>query len=201
MQELILASQSPRRSQLLKEAGYEFRIYPVKVSEIIDENLNLDEALKDLSRRKALAVLSDSNILNKKGILVLAADTIVVLDKKIYGKPQNLDQARIFLSELSGQEHCVKTALCLMPTDSRNTFCAVDTTFVRFKNLSKAQIEEYLAVGESMDKAGAYAIQGEGKRLVAQTSGSWSNVVGLPMELFESMLKENGWSLRRKQNN
>lgn len=198
MQQLVLASQSPRRVQLLSEAGFEFRINPVKVSEIIDENLNIDEAIKALSQRKAQGAIEEHKLLKEKNILVLSADTIVYLQGKVYGKPKNLDQARAFLSELSGKKHSVKTAICLWDLDQQKVLTAIDTTLVEFHQLSSQQIEEYVATGEPMDKAGAYAIQGEGRKLVLGIFGSWSNVVGLPMELLERMLKENGWSPRRK---
>ncbi len=190
---MILASQSPRRRELLEKAGYQFGTYPVKLSEIIDKNLNLEEALKKLSRDKVLACLDQNKQLKSKGFLVLGADTEVALEGEFLGKPKNLDQAREFLNRLSDKSHSVMTAIALLDVGANRWVQDLVRTEVQFKKLSAAEIERYVQSGEPMDKAGGYAIQGLGKNLVEGFKGSWTNVVGLPMERFEELMSENDW--------
>lgn len=197
--EIILASQSPRRRELLEEAGYEFRTFPVKVSENIDENLNPGTQVEALARRKAEACVEQNNLLNLKDILVLGADTMVVLDNRCLGKPANFSEAVSFLRRLSGRTHRVITGLCLLVPGGGSVWLGHTSTEVEFRPLADREIEDYVATGEPMDKAGAYAIQGGGKKFVSSQRGSWSNVVGLPLETLEQALKERGWNVRRKK--
>lgn len=199
MYELILVSQSPRRRQLLMEAGFEFSSSSVKVSEIIDENLNLKEAIAQVARQKAEAFVRANKPLKSQKILVLAADTVVVYGGRVLGKPKNLDQAREFLELLSGKTHEVMTGLCLYSFAEDYWHMKTDRTLVRFKTLLSEDVDSYLAKGESMDKAGGYGIQGEGAHLVESFEGSKSNVVGLPMELLNQMLQERGWHVRQQR--
>lgn len=197
---LILASESPRRRELLTAAGYEFTVSTVKVSEIFDENLNPEDVASHLATLKAEACLRHHKHLNSRGFLILGADTIVALDRRVLGKPKNSDDARRILRLLSGQEHRVITGISLIAPQSAGTkvWAGWDTTLVRFRQLSDSEIWDYVESGEPMDKAGAYAIQGNGGKFVSSYSGSWSNVVGLPMERLDEALKENGWTVSRR---
>jgi len=197
MLEIALASQSPRRRFLLNEHGFSFRAFPLKVSEIIDENLNPQEVARSLSEMKARTAVEEYKELKSKGFLVLGADTIVVLGQRILGKPENPDQAFEFLRALSGATHSVITGITLLETGSSKFWTGVDQTKVHFHPLSDTAIREYIATGEPNDKAGAYGMQGEGKKFVSSCEGSESNVIGLPMELLMKVLKENAWNVRK----
>lgn len=202
MLQLVLASSSPRRRELLTEAGYAFTLSPVKVSEIFSESLNAREVVSHLATIKARACLEQHKPLNSPGNLILGADTLVVLPvdggDQILGKPENEAQALDFLIRLSGRTHCVMTGVCLLPTDGTDAWTGVEITEVEFRPTSEAELRAYVATGEPMDKAGAYAIQGEGRNFVSNFKGSWSNVVGLPLERLEKALRENGWNVGRR---
>lgn len=198
MLQIVLASQSPRRRDLLAESGYDFRVQPVKVSEIIEQNLNPVDLASQLATQKARACLSEYNLLNTKGFLILGGDTLVAYGDKNLGKPKSEAEAAQFLDLLSGRIHRVITALCLILTESGREVILWDETLVEFKNLSSQEIEDYVASGEPMDKAGAYGIQGAAKSFVQSVKGSWSNVVGLPLEKLDEVLKREGFHVRRK---
>lgn len=199
MMELVLASQSPRRNDLLNQHGFSFRVYPVKVSEIIDENLNPRANAVGLSTMKATAAVDQHNLLKQKGFLILSADTIVILDSRILGKPRNREEACEFLRSMSGREHSVITGVTLLESGpDGKIWTGADETKVLFHSLFESQIREYVATGEADDKAGAYGMQGEGKKFVSSYNGSWSNVVGLPMELLVKALKENAWNVSQR---
>lgn len=197
MHELLLVSQSPRRRELLSEAGFQFRVDSVKLSEIIDKNVNLERAVSKLAREKAEAFVAQHNMLKGLKILLLSADTVVAVDEDVLGKPSTNLQAREFLRRLSGRAHRVLTGICLWDLESGRVIEATDSTLVMFRNLSEEEIRTYIETGEPMDKAGGYAIQGLGRAFVSGIEGSWSNVVGLPMELLEATLEKNKWSVRR----
>jgi septum formation protein len=199
MLRLVLASQSPRRSHLLREAGYEFIVDPVKVSEIIDENLNPEAMVLSLAQRKAEVALKSPKYLKSEDILILAADTLVISKGRALGKPKNTAEAEQFLVELSGQTHAVSTAICLAVAGGGPAASHVEVSKVTFRTLSAAEIRTYVESGEPMDKAGAYAIQGEASVFVSRLEGSWSNVVGLPLEALESLLKRNGWRIGKNR--
>ena len=135
--------------------------------------------------------------MNSPGFLVLTADTVVVLGRRVLGKPANYSQAAQYLRLLSGKTHEVITGISLLESGTTNVWQGAEVTQVQFKILNEAEISEYVAGGEPMDKAGAYAIQGEGKKFVSSFTGSWSNVVGLPLERLEKVILENGWNVRR----
>jgi septum formation protein len=197
--ELVLASQSPRRRDLLNQHGFSFHVFPVKVSEIIDENLNPEANATGLSTLKARAAVEQHNLLKQNGFLVLGADTIVILGGRILGKPENRVQACEFLRSMSGKMHSVITGLTLLQSGrDAKIWVGSDETKVYFHTLSEAEIQEYVATGEADDKAGAYGMQGEGKKFVSSYSGSWSNVVGLPMELLVKALRENAWNVSQR---
>lgn len=199
MHQLVLASQSPRREQLLREAGFFCQVNPVQVSEIIDKNLNLADALKALARKKAQALVDSGKLLKGKGFLVVGADTVVVLENQVLGKPKDYDEAQRMLAQLSDREHSVITALAVLDLDRGRSVEDFDTTKIRFRKLETDEIAAYVKSGEPMDKAGSYALQGAAAQFVIDRRGSWSNVVGFPLELFERMIGENGWQLARNQ--
>lgn len=190
---VILASKSPRRRDLLKEAGIKFTVRtPI---EPVDETLDADElmmpveAVKKLAERKAGALIQELIAENPQGLfMVLGADTMVVKGGDIFGKPRNLDDAKRMLGELSGVSHDVITAVSvwILAADGENVSLAyrtfADKSVVTFKELTEEGIIDYLRKGESFDKAGAYAIQGEGRALVESYEGSLDTIVGFPVK-------------------
>jgi len=187
---LILASGSPRRAELLSAAGISFEVRPAH----IDEGLRAGEDARTYAIRvavdKARAIAGPAN-----GRPVLAADTVVVIDGLVLGKPVDSDDAKRMLRLLSGRSHEVITAVALMST-RRGPEAAIDarieSTVVEFAPLDTAEIDWYVATGEPSDKAGAYAIQGLASRFVTRIEGSYSNVVGLPMALVYAMCTRAG---------
>ncbi len=198
MPELILASQSPRRRALLEEAGFQFRVHPVKVSEIIDENLNLRAAIEVVAERKAWSFVEHNKHLISHDFLVLSADTCVVLEGRVLGKPSGVAEARHFLASLSNRVHEVITGMSLVHLVSQRVVTCSDQTIVEFHSLTKDEVEAYLKTDEPYDKAGAYGIQGRGGRFVKSIKGSFTNVMGLPMELLEKVLSDNDWRVPRR---
>ena len=170
----ILASQSPRRRELLARAGYCFDIIVSEVDETIPDGLSPKEAVELLAQRKAEAVSAQY-----PGAVVLGCDTVVALDRQILGKPINAADAKAMLSSLSGKTHTVYSGVCIL-NGSRTTVFSTATD-VTFYPLSAETIASYVATGETMDKAGAYGIQGLGCVLVQSIAGDYSNVVGLPL--------------------
>ena len=179
---LILASQSPRRSELLRAAGLDFVVRPVDIDESVHPGEAPDRYVVRVAQKKALASsLADGDI-------VLAADTTVAVGTEILLKPRDAADARDMLEKLSGRCHEVYTGVCL-----RTSGCVITEsacTRVWFAPLSAAEIDEYVRSNEPMDKAGAYAIQGLASRYIQRIDGSYSNVVGLPVELVCRMLKQ-----------
>lgn len=190
--EVILASNSPRRRELLNAAGAKFTVRtPVTpVDESLEPDLAADpeEAAKKLAERKAGAVIQEVLAENYTGMLiVIGADTMVVLDGKIFGKPRSASDGKHMLRQLSGRTHEVITAVSVWMVAAPNaedvslgfrTFA--DTSHVTFRDLTDEEITDYLRKGESFDKAGAYAIQGEGAALVDHYDGSLDTIIGLP---------------------
>lgn len=198
MKQLILASQSPRRSEILKKAGYQFVSRPVHVSEIPNKNLNLNEQIIDIAGRKAIACRDLDQV---KGLdaLIISADTLVCLENETLGKPENEQIAFDYLRRLSGRPHQVKTAVFLLDTLSGKQVSHIETTLIYFKNLSDQDIWDYIATQEPMDKAGAYGIQGLGGKFVEKYEGDFYNVVGLPLQALENLFKLNQWTFARLQ--
>jgi septum formation protein len=192
---IVLASASPRRHEILRNAGIPFSVQAAD----IDETPLKDELPRDcaerLAREKALTVWR-----MRPGDMVLGADTIVVADGAILGKPFDGDDAVRMLRLLSGRVHQVITGVCVvggrgdsqLTSSEPETRTASETTSVTMNELSDAEIRKYVATGEPMDKAGAYAIQGIASRWIPRIEGDYSNVVGLPMALVYSMLRERG---------
>lgn len=184
---LVLASASPRRSELLRCLGLTFRIQPADIDEQFKEKESIAEAAKRLASLKAQSVAD-----GEPTAWVLAADTIVVADDVLLGKPADIAEAFAMLQSLQGRAHRVVTACALVnrATDSENVF-EVETTVV-FKTCSDAELQAYAKTGEPLDKAGAYGIQGIGAFLVSRIEGSYTNVVGLPLAEVADCLHEHG---------
>lgn len=174
---LVLASGSPRRKDLLTEAGIEFEIQPADVDEIEDWSLGIDELVSRNARLKAGAV---STI--RPDSVVLGADTLVALDDQPLGKPSDLDHAFRMVKTLVGKTHVVCTGVCLTRQEPAWTLEFIERTFVTFRPLTDPQIHEYIGLINPLDKAGSYAAQDHGDFIIEKTEGSWTNVVGLPME-------------------
>ena len=183
MTELILASASPRRRQMLADLGIPFRVI---VSEADETCCEPDPEMYALavSRKKAEAVQA----IAPKGSIVIACDTVVAHKGMILGKPADRDEAKQMLKMLSGQEHRVISALCL--TDGNKTVQKAVTTYVTFRNISEEEIATYVATGECDDKAGAYGIQGLGGLFVSGICGDWYTVVGMPLATLNDILKK-----------
>jgi septum formation protein len=178
---LILASQSPRRSELLHHAGISFIARPANVDETIQAGESPDAYVKRVAREKVIAIEASP------ADIVLGADTVVVIDGQILGKPQDPADALRMLEMLSGREHVVLTGICLRR--AAETILDVAETRVWFLPLTPRELKEYVATGEPMDKAGAYAIQGLASKFVRRIEGSYTNVVGLPVELVHQYLR------------
>ena len=178
---LILASASPRRAELLKAAGIEYTVRAADVDETLLPGESPADYVLRLSIDKAQAVARPEE-------LVLGADTTVVIDLEIAAKPADEADARRMLRALSGRWHEVLTGVTLLRDDF--ILSEVDTTRVKFVEMSETEIDWYVITGEPMDKAGAYGIQGFASRFVERIDGNYSNVVGLPVELVYRMLKE-----------
>jgi nucleoside triphosphate pyrophosphatase len=181
---LILASASPRRAELLRQLGLDFQIVPSDATELFDDNLSPLELCQLNAHRKARSVAKKI-----PDALVLGADTLVFLDHKMFGKPENLAEAKKMLLELQGRSHQVVTGVSLIHLRGHRERLFAVSTDVTFRPLTAKQIEEYLAKINPLDKAGAYAIQENGELIVSEISGSFSNVVGLPLEELKSELE------------
>lgn len=184
---IVLASQSPRRVELLKQIAENFEVLPSAVEETFDPRRTPIENALFLAREKALQVARD-----RKGCFVLGADTVVALDGEILGKPADKNDARRILRFLSGREHQVITAVAVV-NGRGETFEEATVSAVNFKPLTDEEIDRYVDSGEPMDKAGAYAIQGKGAFMALSYQGSFSNIVGLPLETTRKLLKLSGY--------
>ncbi|MCZ7640175.1 MAG: Maf family protein [Verrucomicrobia bacterium] len=184
---LVLASASPRREALLRQCGVHFEVVPAGVPELEPEHLTLAELCLLNAHRKARAVAK-----RYPDRLVLGADTMVGLGGRRFGKPRDPGEARAMLTELSGRTHEVITGVCLLVLRDHQERLFAETTRVTFRALGEAEIRAYLAAVNPLDKAGAYAIQEQGDRLVADLEGSYANVVGLPVERVLEELRRWG---------
>ena len=180
---LILASASPRRAELLKLLPVKFQVLPGTVAEVAHEHLSPLEICQLNAHRKARAVAKKI-----PDALVLGADTLVFLDNEILGKPRNLADARRMLARLQGRHHQVVTGVCLMHLRAHRERIFAVSTDVLFHPLNARQIRDYLAAIQPLDKAGAYALQDSGELIISEISGSYSNVVGLPVEQLRAEL-------------
>jgi septum formation protein len=201
---LILASSSPRRQELLRNARILFKTHPADVPEMLNPGESARDFVQRLARDKACAIYN--LVRPPAGTLVLGADTSVVVDDAVLGKPCDEADAALMLRMLSGRQHTVMTGVCLMGAQTgateretgdgkRETLfqdvrCEVTTVY--FNSLNDEEIEDYIATGEPMDKAGAYSIQGAASRWIPRIEGCYFNVVGLPVPLVCRMLREHG---------
>jgi len=184
--EIILASQSPRRRQLLAQLGLRFDVRPADVDETFDPKLRPEENVARLAEKKALAAAAAANPED----IVVAADTIVVSGRHILGKPADGADAARMLRLLSGRAHRVLTGVTVRASGRTDT--RVVTTRLRFRSLSDGEIAAYIATGEPMDKAGAYGIQGLAAVFVEGLTGDYFNVMGLPLCTLADMLRRAG---------
>ncbi len=182
---LILASQSPRRRDLLSMLGLDFTIITADIDETMDENLSIEDAVAEVCRRKAEAIAKDH-----PDDTVISADTIVVVDDVVLGKPQDAEDAKKMLRSLSGRSHTVMTAFCVWQKGKAQTH--VEKTHLRFKPLSEGEISAYVATGSPLDKAGAYGIQDQAAIFVEAMDGDYYNVMGLPLCSLVKVLRQNG---------
>jgi septum formation protein len=180
---IILASASPRRAELLGMLAEAFRILPAHVDEVAHEHLSPLEVCQLNAHRKARVVAKKN-----PDAIVIGADTLVFLDDEILGKPRNLTEARRMLKQLQGRTHQVVTGVCLMHLRNHRERIFAVSSDVLFHPLSDRQIRHYLNRIDPLDKAGAYGIQEHGELIIAEVSGSFSNVVGLPLEKLRAEL-------------
>lgn len=185
--ELVLASASPRRSHLLHNLGFSFQVDPSH----IDETAIPSTTHREFALKAALAK-SCEVAWRHKNSLVIGADTIVCIDQEILGKPADRGEARDMLMRLRGRCHVVITGVALVDSDSGNAHLDAVKTKVYFKRFKTKTLERYLETGDSLDKAGAYGIQGEGERLVHHIEGDYFNVMGLPLECLLNLLSHYG---------
>lgn len=191
---IILASASPRRAELLKQIGVEFEL----ASSPAEERPHPDETPADytirIARAKVIAVARE-----REAGLVIGADTVVVLDGHLIGKPESPADATRLLKQLSGRWHAVLTGVALYDVESRREVADYEKTLVKFAQLSDAEIDWYVGTGEPMDKAGAYGIQGLGGLFIDEIAGNYYNVVGLPIPLVYRLARRLGYSFVPKR--
>jgi septum formation protein len=185
---LILASASPRRRDLLTHAGVAFEVLPANVPEERGSTEAPETFARRLAEAKARAVANRVGAQPRRW--VLGADTIVVLGDTVFGKPRDPEHALELLAQLRGQTHRVLTAICLLASDTGDACTTLVESHVRMHTASDAELRAYVATGEPLDKAGAYALQGEGRRFVAEIEGSETNVIGLPLDETLALLAQ-----------
>lgn len=213
--QIILASASPRRKELLERLGFSVKVIPPSVDEVRTEGEGAENFVKRMARTKCMAVVdrlsqtmypaepggdpavrrypaAAGGTRTQETRWVVAADTVVVLGERILGKPKDTAEAAEMLHRLSANTHRVVTGFCIHDLKKNKEGIQAVSTEVRFKRLTSAEIEKYIAVGESMDKAGSYAVQGVGAYLIDSIVGSYTNVVGLPLCQTVEMMEEMG---------
>ncbi|MFK7995743.1 MAG: nucleoside triphosphate pyrophosphatase [Granulosicoccus sp.] len=195
---LVLASQSPRRLELLKQIGFTPQCLPADVDETPLDNETPNELVMRLASLKASACIDKpgfSSLIRPDGkTVILAADTVIDLDGQLLGKPTDEAHALDMLQQLSGREHLVHSGVCVLEADTGKRRAALVTTSVQFTTLTRQVAQRYWRTGEPLGKSGSYAIQGTGAQFVVQLSGSYSNVVGLPLYETTQLLARSGLS-------
>lgn len=190
MSEIILASASPRRSELLRNMGLNFSVVVSDADEAsVDRDVPPEIYVQELALLKAASTAK--KITDRKDAIVISADTVVVNNGAILGKPDSEAEAERMLSELSSRTHQVFTGICVLRIRDAYTVCKAVRTDVTFKELSKEKIRRYIDSGEPMDKAGAYGIQGLGAMLAERINGDYFNVVGLPVSALSDILEQD----------
>ncbi|MBF0291360.1 MAG: septum formation protein Maf [Nitrospinae bacterium] len=190
---VILASSSPRRRELLAEAGVEFEIIAPHVDETADTTISPEENARIIAERKAEAISS-----TRRDKLIIAADTMVVLDGEMIGKPVDTADAIQMLTKLSGRKHKVVTGVAMAHVERGVLWSGVETSYTLFRPIPHETIVAYVKSGEPMDKAGAYAVQGQAAEWIEGFEGSVSNIIGLPMELLTRALRDLGYLLEEE---
>jgi septum formation protein len=189
---LILASASPRRTEILRDAGFTFEVIPVHVDETRFSGESATNYVSRLASSKANLV-AQTLAGKKEKAFVIGADTVVVAGRHIIGKPRDAADARRILRLLSGKTHKVLTGVFVVSVPSEKESHHVEETRVQFLRLSDVDIRDYLATREPFDKAGAYGIQGAGGKFVRRIEGCYFNVMGLPLSRVSTMLRDAGW--------
>lgn len=179
---LILASNSPRRAALLNSLGYRFDIIPPEIEEPINNDILPVDLVQSLALLKAMDVAKRVD-----NAIIIAADTLIAHGKRIWGKPRDLQDAGRMLSLLSNSEHNIISGICILDKPSEKKILRFGSTYIKMRSITKEEIDEYVKTGEPLDKAGAYAIQGEGRKFVERIEGSYSNAVGLPLEIIQEL--------------
>jgi septum formation protein len=188
---LILASSSPRRAEVLRDAGIAFEVCVPQVEEARRPGESVETMVARLAEAKARAA---AELVSKNNsAIIIGADTAVELDGEIFSKPRDAAHARKILAELGGRTHHVLTGICVLRLPDGATRSAVETTAVTFATLDANEIDIYVASGEPFDKAGGYAIQGRGGRYIPRIEGCYFNVVGLPLARLHALLRDLGW--------
>jgi septum formation protein len=195
MKKLILASSSPRRAEVLRNAGIEFEVRPADIDETRRPAEPAGDYVRRLALEKARAVAELST--SAEDIIVVGADTVVVNRGEILLKPDSPEDARRMLRQLSGGVHEVHTGLAVIRMPQKIERVVEEVTSVHFAKLSNAEIDAYIATGEPFDKAGAYGIQSLGGRYVTRVEGCYFNVMGMPLGHLWATLKEFGWAANR----
>jgi septum formation protein len=188
---LILASASPRRAEILRNAGIRFEICSTDVDESRLDNESPSDYVRILALAKAVSA-ADKNPNLGADVLIIGADTVVVVDEAILGKPESSDDAKRMLRSISGRVHEVHPGLALLQNTGMQQRVVEEITRVHFAYLTDQEIADYLATGEPFDKAGAYAIQGLGGRYISRIEGCYFNVMGLPLARLWTLLREFG---------
>ncbi len=188
---IILASASPRRKELLKSIGLEFEVIPSQIQEHIENENFSPELIENLAMEKACDVAAKIDF----PAIVIGSDTVVIIDNKILGKPVDEKDAFNMLKMLSGKTHQVVSAIAVVDTETKIILKDYVISYVTFKELSMNEMTAYIKTGEPMDKAGAYAIQGLAGMFVKSISGCYSNIVGISVFRLAEMLKQSGVKL------
>ncbi|MBR0385104.1 MAG: septum formation inhibitor Maf [Erysipelotrichaceae bacterium] len=188
MREIILASASPRRREIMNRLGIPYKVIVSNISEKLNEQLSLEDKIKDLALQKAQAVFVEH-----QDCLVIGADTIVELDGEIIGKPHSMTEARAMIRKLSGRTHRVVTAVAIISEDE--TWTVADTAYVTFDEISEEEIERYIQTKEPYDKAGGYAVQGWASVFITHINGSYYTIMGFPLHLVYRKLRELNYSI------
>jgi septum formation protein len=184
---ILLASTSPRRQELLELLGLEFRIIAPTCKETLSPNLSPSEQTRELARDKAQSVANQH-----PEDLVIGSDTVIEIDGKLLGKPENMQEAEAMLRELRGRVHQVHTGVAVIQFSSNYSIDFVETAHVWIKPFEEGTLKDYLATKESLGKAGAYSIQGEGAQLIEKIDGDYPTIVGLPLWRTAKALEEQG---------
>ncbi|MBR5155330.1 MAG: septum formation inhibitor Maf [Clostridia bacterium] len=189
MTRIILASNSPRRKQLLENLGLKFEILPDSTPEPMNDSIRPDEMVMNLAKFKGENILKQLN--PKEEAIIIAADTVVAVNDRILGKPKTKEEAFEMLTLLSGKSHSVYTGVYIIENSSKKSANFYEKTEVYFKSLDINEIKDYINIGEPMDKAGSYGIQNFGSLFVEKIHGDYFNVVGLPVCHLGKVLKQD----------